>query len=1291
MAQRPALRTAAVILGGAIFFAFLIAGIADWAAVAKSPRLTTFEQAEFVASNARRPPDDRAAWKTVKLPDEWRNRPDLGAHGWYRIRLTLDRVPEGLQTILVRYRRARRLSFFVNGKHVGGAIQASSISAERGGVRADIVAEASASPSMLRAGENMIYVRMEASTHPALMHGLGRVYFGDAQPVRRMLVWFGEQGMSAMRNATAMALAAGIITLFLWLARRNDRVTLWFSIACLSWGLAGYFYWKLRYVVPNELSSVLYFYVSYGLVVPTVILSLRSVDLKWPRFEAALWLFFLFELSYPLWPGKPWPASLLTWDAANALLLMGTAGVVLCSAERRFGWPTKLQVAALAAMAVAISYEIARFLGWVDVESPVIRPYHVPVMVLAMGAACFQRYGRAIAQTRRMNVELAQRVADKAQEIEANHARLTEALRERTLSDERQRILSDMHDSLGASLAGLLLHVEGGHADTASVRRRVQEALQEMRVAVSALQPGAGDLGAVLGSLRDRLDGLFSGSGVQLVWQVDALPSTELLTPSSAFSLQRIVLEAVGNALKHSGATQLRVVARLLGDDTIEICIEDNGRGFDPERVRGGLGLDSMRARAERIGMHLRTVSRPGDGTAVRLTLPRPALAGAAERTQREAGSTRSLGLVPAARNAIVAVIAVVSLPFIAAPSWVDAASPPKIIQFEQGEFVPSDATRPPDALSPWKPIQLPDQWRTRPDSGRQGWYRMKFNLDSIPRGLQIVVVRHLRADELAFFVNGNLVGTATDNQSMASKLTGRAMGTPVRHNVPASMLRAGENVIHVRMEASSESALMHGLGRVYFGAAGPVRRIDRWAIELGFTMKRELTFMMLAAGLIALFLWFARPNDRVMFWFSITCLSWGGVGFVYLMWRWSELVLVSNSLHFFQVYGLVVPVVILSLRAVELKWPRAEAALWLFFIVQLTYPLWARSWPVMHLVWDAAHTGLLLMASGVMFQAARRPIGWPITLQLVALVTMAAVMFCEIARYLVWVDVESPVIRHYHVPLMLIAMGAACFDRYAREVRQAERTTVELEQRVAEKAQEIEENHARLDEALRERTLAEERQRVLADMHDGLGASFVSLLRYLDSGRADMEDIKRRVREALREMRLTFNTLQPHGGNLATVLGSLRERLDSLIAGSGVRLVWQVDELPQVDELTPSVVFSLHRIVLEAVANALKHSSAKEVRLIASARGGGNIEIRVEDDGVGSAPDADRPESRVADMRARAERMGAKLEIGTQREAGTTVRLTIPRVRAARFAEVTSGETEAVPANRALPVAETA
>ena len=244
----------------------------------------------------------------------------------------------------------------------------------------------------------------------------------------------------------------------------------------------------------------------------------------------------------------------------------------------------------------------------------------------------------------------------------------------------------------------------------------------------------------------------------------------------------------------------------------------------------------------------------------------------------------------------------------------------------------------------------------------------------------------------------------------------------------------------------------------------------------------------------------------------------------------------------------------------------------------------------------------------------------------------------------------------------MLIAMGAACFDRYARAMRQAERMTVELEQRVAEKAQEIEEDHARLDEALREHTLAEERQRILADMHDGLGASFVSLLHYLDSRNAAMTEVKRRAEEALKEMRVAIAALQPHGSEITSVLASLRERVDGLVAERGARLVWQVDELPPVEGLGPSTVFSLQRIVLEAAETALAHSGAQELRVIARSVGSGGVEIRIEDDGRGFDPELVRAGPGLADMRARAQRIGARLEIASRSERGTVVQLTLLR-----------------------------
>ena len=278
--------------------------------------------------------------------------------------------------------------------------------------------------------------------------------------------------------------------------------------------------------------------------------------------------------------------------------------------------------AALLLFTVLLLSEAARAFGYTDSTPRVLRAAFVLFTVLAAGAAVIEHYMAATCELQRLNAELERRIAEKSEEIRSTYARVEEAKREWAQMSERQRILADMHDGVGASLVGLLQYVKSGTADPASIEKRVQEVLQEMRIAIDALQPRDGDLAAVLGALRYRLDDIIRSSGVRLVWEVEELPEVGELKPSAVFALQRIVLEAITNALKHSGAKHLSLGARAC-NGTVEVRIEDDGRGFDTARHATGLGLANMRARAQRIGARFSIHSHPGKGTSVKLSLPR--------------------------------------------------------------------------------------------------------------------------------------------------------------------------------------------------------------------------------------------------------------------------------------------------------------------------------------------------------------------------------------------------------------------------------------------------------------------------------------------------------------------------------------------------------------------------------------------------------------------------------------------------------------------------------------------
>ncbi|HVH35380.1 MAG TPA: ATP-binding protein, partial [Tahibacter sp.] len=93
--------------------------------------------------------------------------------------------------------------------------------------------------------------------------------------------------------------------------------------------------------------------------------------------------------------------------------------------------------------------------------------------------------------------------------------------------------------------------------------------------------------------------------------------------PEQEQALLRIVQEAVSNAVRHAAATHLQVSAAMTAEQVV-VRIEDDGRGLPRRRRRGvGLGLESMRARAQALGGQLKTRRGTDRGTCIEVWLPR--------------------------------------------------------------------------------------------------------------------------------------------------------------------------------------------------------------------------------------------------------------------------------------------------------------------------------------------------------------------------------------------------------------------------------------------------------------------------------------------------------------------------------------------------------------------------------------------------------------------------------------------------------------------------------------------
>jgi signal transduction histidine kinase len=214
--------------------------------------------------------------------------------------------------------------------------------------------------------------------------------------------------------------------------------------------------------------------------------------------------------------------------------------------------------------------------------------------------------------------------------IALTNARLYERSRELTAAQERARLARDLHDAVSQKLfsvrakaraAALLVARDPARAtaEIDSVAALAGEAHAELRAVIDGLAPPDLAASGLFGSVRSYAVLVGRSYGVPVRVVADELPT---LDEQRETVLYRVAQEAITNALRHSGSTDVtvRLAARPRG---VVLEVRDRGSGFDPDHTSGGLGLDSMRERAASVGGTLAITSTEGNGTSVRLTVPR--------------------------------------------------------------------------------------------------------------------------------------------------------------------------------------------------------------------------------------------------------------------------------------------------------------------------------------------------------------------------------------------------------------------------------------------------------------------------------------------------------------------------------------------------------------------------------------------------------------------------------------------------------------------------------------------
>lgn len=608
-----------------------------------------------------------------------------------------------------------------------------------------------------------------------------------------------------------------------------------------------------------------------------------------------------------------------------------------------------------------------------------------------------------------------------------------------------------------------------------------------------------------------------------------------------------------------------------------------------------------------------------------------------------------AIAIVPSAARAL-RVAAASALCLLAA-----AVAPAHAVVVTAVEWTATGVGELPAADAQWTRFDLPLRWSASEATALQGVaLRMKFQLGAPPAEAWAVLIGNA-ANGGRVSVNGRFIGAIRMPDGRSHVRWRR----PHLLAIDPSLLVAGENVLLVQ---TAYRGGMHVFAGVEVGTLAQMSaRYDDQ-----FFLSYTLTWIgaTLAAVIALLFgvLWLRRPEPLLAL-LAVAAALWVVRSSYFLietmplaLRQWLRLAYYAASGGF---------AAVMTMALLRLSGRREPRDLWLVLGFAAIGPLLLavtaqHAAPFIEQLWMP---GLVVMAGigfgyAVLQRLRRREAPPLVLLAAMALTLAAAVHDFLLSRGVPLIG--DTLALHWAGPLLLIALATPLVDRFVRILREAETARAELETRVREREQLLKRNFERLRESERLQATAQERQRIMQDMHDGLGSQLLSSLMLVERGAVTQEQVAQILRECIDDMRLAIDALASEDAGLLSALGNLRFRMEPRLRAAGIELAWDARGLPEEIDINPDAVLPILRIVQEALTNALKHSRARAVHVVLAMDHGGDsqwLNIRVTDNGRGIAEE--RVGGRgLSNMRNRAGRIGAQLKLKTVPGAGTMVQL---------------------------------
>jgi signal transduction histidine kinase len=572
----------------------------------------------------------------------------------------------------------------------------------------------------------------------------------------------------------------------------------------------------------------------------------------------------------------------------------------------------------------------------------------------------------------------------------------------------------------------------------------------------------------------------------------------------------------------------------------------------------------------------------------------------------------------------------------------------------------------PPAEADRWQPLALPDV-RDRPGAAKltQDAYEMRWYRIHVPGGgeqpmaLYIPRLVTLSAAVLARSEQGWTV--LLDNQHAEREQWVQPLWLPL----PGAGERGLDVVVALPVPADS----YHVVSRIWVGPRDVLEKRWMWRLRAQSGLPQAVSLTLLVLGAFALTLWLRRPGEAIYGLFALTAAAWMVRNLHYYVsppaapaaqdWFWWA---THASMGWVMLTALL-----FALRFAHRRHRGLEALLTanVLLVSVVSMPLWLRQWDMVVLQYTVTAVVAAVGAAWVSWLAWReaRP---ELRVMAVALILGLALGLHDLAVLAGWAWQEHFFLMPVATLAVMLSFLYAVQRRYVGAVEQVKAENSQLQEDLDEQVSVLQAQNAQLREAERQQALLLERQRIMADMHDGLGSALLSALVAMEQGSMSHEQCVEVLRECVDDLRLVIDSLEPVGHDLVSLLATMRYRLGKRLQTGGLKLDWDVQDLPTLPWLEPPDALHVLRLMQEALNNVLKHARASRVRMV-TRHHGSYVEIRVEDDGAGFDLQTIQHGRGLKSQIKRAQRLGGKLRIDSSPGHGTRLSLRLPVERKAQ------------------------